>query len=389
MPQLNQRLSLLADSVYDRIISLSRKYDAVNLSQGSPDFSPPPELLDALKRVAETGPHQYEPTYGSPRLRAAIAEKEGPDLGRAIDPEREVIISCGGTGVLTDAMMAVLSPGDRAITFSPYYENYEGSAVLSGADPVYVELTPPDMTFDPALLERELKLGAKAIVFCNPSNPSGKVFSLEELEVIARLAVKYDVFVIVDEVYSHIVYKPNKHLSIASLPGMAERTITCSSLSKTFCITGWRIGYAIGPEPVIREMKKVNLYTTLGAPAPLQEAALAGFSLGEEYYTELTGRYTYNRDLFIGGLEKAGFRCLMPQGTFYVLADISEFLRQERFSGFSDLDFAEWLIVNKGVAAIPCSRFFQTVKENRFLRFQFACREETLNEALSRLSGLK
>ena len=308
MPQLNQRLTLLArfgirtDHVAQPEISCRRPVPGF-----TPNFPPPPQLLEALKRVAEEGPHQYAPTFGSPRLRAALAEKEAPGLGRAIDPEREVIISCGGTGVLTSAMMAICSPGDRVITFSPYYENYEGSAILSGAQPVYVELTPPDLTFDPAVLENELKLGAKVIVFCNPSNPSGKVFARDELEAIARLAIQYDVFVIVDEVYSHIVYAPYTHLCIASLPGMAERTVTCSSLSKTFCITGWRIGYAIGPESVIQEMKKVNLYTTLGAAAPLQEAAIAGFSLGEDYYKELTRRYTYNRDLLINGLEKIGF----------------------------------------------------------------------------------
>ena len=306
---------------------------------------------------------------------------------RQIDPEKEIVVTCGGTEAMMCAMMTICNPGDKVMVFSPFYENYGADAILSGAEPVYIPLVPPTYSFDLSLIEKGFKEGAKAIIVCNPSNPCGKVFTREELESIGKLAVKYDAFVVTDEVYEHIVYKPHVHVQMASLPGMFEHTITCNSLSKTYSITGWRLGYLIGPEDVIEGAKKVHDFLTVGAAAPLQEAAVAGLTLPESYYEELGKTYTEKRDYFLSGLDRIGLKHNTPEGSYFVLVDIQDFLDLPRFSGWSDLEFCEWMVENIGVAAVPGSSFFRE-EVNNLIRLHFARSKETLDEALSRLEKL-
>ena len=273
------------------------------------------------------------------------------------------------------------------MVFSPFYENYGADAILSGAEPIYIPLVPPTYEFDIRLVEEGFKAGAKAIIVCNPSNPCGKVFTREELMAIGELALKYDAFVVTDEVYEHMVYEPNKHICMASLPGMYEHTITCNSLSKTYSITGWRLGYLIGPEYVIEAAKKVHDFLTVGAAAPLQEAATVGLKFSEEYYKKLLEVYTAKRDYFLEGMDRIGLKHNVPQGTYFVMVDISDYLKLPQFEGFSDLEFCEWMIKNIGVAAVPGSSFFKE-DVNYLIRLHFAREKETLDEALKRLEKL-
>lgn len=274
------------------------------------------------------------------------------------------------------------------MVFSPFYENYGADAILSGAQPVYIPLVPPEYTFDIRLIEDGFRAGAKAIIVCNPSNPCGKVFTREELEAIGALAVQYDAFVITDEVYEHMVYAPYRHVCMASLPGMFDHTITCSSLSKTYSITGWRLGYLIGPAEVIENAKKVHDFLTVGAASPLQEAAVTALEFPDSYYDDLLAVYTEKRDYFLAGLDRIGLVHNVPQGTYFVLVDISEFLALPQFSGWTDLAFCEWMIREIGVAAVPGSSFFRE-DVNHLIRLHFARTKETLDEALARLAKLK
>ncbi len=388
MPTTSRRVDRFTDSVIRRMTRISdAQPGCINLSQGFPDFDPPRPLLDALASVAYAGPHQYSVTYGAPNLCEALARQYTQKLGRAIDPEREVVVTCGGTEAMMAVMMTLCDPGDRVIVFSPFYENYGADAILSGAEPVFVPLIPPDFHFDPAALEAAFAGGAKAIVVCNPSNPTGKVFTAGELTLIGKLACQYDAFVVTDEVYEHIVFEPHRHVCMAALPGMYERTVTCSSLSKTFSITGWRLGYLVGPEAVIEGAKKVHDFLTVGAAAPLQEAACAGLALGTDYYERLRALYTEKRDYFCGGLEKLGLAHTVPQGSYFVLLDISAFLALPRFAGWTDLAFCEWMVGAVGVAAVPGSSFFRE-PVNHLIRLHFARSKETLDEALARLAKL-
>ena len=285
------------------------------------------------------------------------------------------------------AMMTICNPGDKVMVFSPFYENYGADAILSGADPIYIPLVPPEYRFDMNRVEQGFQQGAKAIIVCNPSNPCGKVFSREELMGIGELAVKYDAFVVTDEVYEHMVYAPWTHTCMASLPGMFDHTITCNSLSKTYSITGWRLGYLIGPEEVMEGAKKVHDFLTVGAAAPLQEAAVAGLEFPQSYYDQLLDTYTSKRQYFLDGLDRIGLKHNVPQGTYFVLIDIQDFLNLPQFQGWTDLEFCEWMIVNIGVAAVPGSSFFQE-PVNHLIRLHFAREEATMDEALSRLSKL-
>ena len=285
------------------------------------------------------------------------------------------------------AMMTVTNPGDKVIVFSPFYENYGADTILSGAEPIYVPLHPPAFTFDVDELEAAFRQRPKALVLCNPSNPCGRVFTREELLTIAEMATKYDTYVITDEVYEHIVYAPHRHTYFATLPGMWNRTLSCSSLSKTYSITGWRLGYLIGPAEVIEHAKKVHDFLTVGAPAPLQEAACVGVRFPQSYYKELTALYTRKRDVFLKGLDRLGLKHNVPQGTYFVLLDISDFLALDRFQGWSDLEFCEWMIREIGVAAVPGSSFFRE-PVNHLIRLHFARSEETLEQALDRLAKL-
>ena len=382
MPSLSDRSSGFTDSVIRRMTRIANRYDAINLSQGFPDFAPPIEITDKLREIAPIGPHQYPITWGAKNFRDALSKKCGRFMGRDIDPESELVVTCGSTEAMICAMMSVVNPGEKVIVFSPFYENYGADAILSGATPIYVPRVPPSFEFDKQMLEDAFKQHPKALILCNPSNPSGKVFTYEELKFISELAIKFDTFVITDEVYEHIVYEPYKHIYINSFPGMFERTISCSSLSKTYSITGWRLGYMIAPANIIERAKKVHDFLTVGAAAPLMEAAVVGLEFPDSYYEGLRAHYTHMRDLFLNGIKEFGLNYNEPQGAYFVLVDISEF-------GVSDdLEFCEWMAANVGVAAVPGSSFFKE-DINNYIRFHFAKKDETLNAALERLSGLK
>ena len=388
MPKLSERVGTFTDSVIRRMTRISDEYGAINLSQGFPDFDPPKEIMDALAKAAYAGPHQYSITFGAENFRQALARKQGKAIGRTIDPETEIVVTCGGTEAMMCAMMTICNPGDKVMVFSPFYENYGADAILSGADPIYIPLVPPEYTFDIALVEKGFQEGAKAIIVCNPSNPCGKVFSREELTAIGELAVKYDAFVVTDEVYEHMVYEPYRHTCMASLPGMYDHTITCNSLSKTYSITGWRLGYLIGPAEVVDAAKKVHDFLTVGAAAPLQEAAVVGLNFPDSYYKELKELYTQKRDYFLAGLDRIGLSHNVPQGTYFVLIDIQKFLDLPKFAGYTDLEFCEWMIKHIGVAAVPGSSFFKE-EVNHLIRLHFAREKETIDEAINRLSKLQ
>lgn len=387
MPRLSDRVGTFTDSVIRRMTRICNQYDAINLSQGFPDFPPPKAMLDRLAEVAYDGPHQYSITFGAKNFRDALARKHGKAVGKIIDPEKELVVTCGGTEAMMSAMMTICNPGDKVLVFSPFYENYGADAILSGAEPIFIPLVPPTYDFDITLIEDGFKNGAKAIIICNPSNPCGKVFTREELTAIGELVQKYDAFAVTDEVYEHMVYAPYQHTCMASLPGMYEHTITCNSLSKTYSITGWRLGYLAGPEEVIECAKKVHDFLTVGAAAPLQEAATVGLNFPESYYTDLLATYTEKRDYFLEGLDRIGLKHNVPQGTYFVLIDISDFLELPQFKGMTDLEFCEWMIINIGVAAVPGSSFFRE-EVNHLIRLHFARQKETLDEALKRMEKM-
>lgn len=382
MPELSKRTETFTDSVIRRMTRVSLRYNAVNLSQGFPDFDPPKEILNRLAEVTNEDFHQYSITWGAQNFREALAEKQSRLMGRKIDPNSEIVVTCGSTEAMMAAMMTVANPRDKVIVFSPFYENYGADTILSGAQPIYVPLYPPQFNFNPEELENAFRQHPKALILCNPSNPCGKVFTYDELKIIADLAQKYDTFVITDEVYEHIVYEPNRHIYFASLPGMWERTISCSSLSKTYSITGWRLGYIIAPPDIIDVAKKVHDFLTVGAAAPLQEAAVTGLKFGDDYYKWLQDKYTRKRDLFINGLDAIGIPHTTPQGAYYILLDISEFGYE------SDLEFCEVLARDVGVGAVPGSSFFRE-NVNNLIRLHFAKKDETLNEALNRLEHIR
>ena len=382
MKELSKRTKTFTDSVIRRMTRIANQYDAINLSQGFPDFDPPKEILNRLEQVAHEDFNQYAITWGAQNFRDALAKKQSKYMNLDLDSNKNIVVTCGSTEAMMAAMMSVCDPNDKVIVFSPFYENYGADTILCGADPIYVPLHPPVFNFDKEELENAFKQNPKALILCNPSNPCGKVFSKEELEYIACLAVKYDTYVITDEVYEHIVYAPYKHTYFASLPGMFERTISCSSLSKTYSITGWRLGYCIAPENIIEQIKKVHDFLTVGAAAPLQEAAVVGLEFSDAYYDELQKLYTHKKDLFLNGLKELNIPHTEPQGAYYVMVDISEF-------GYdSDLDFCVDLIKNVGVAAVPGSSFFKE-EENRYIRFHFAKKDETLLAALDRLKDMR
>ena len=382
MPELSNRIERFTDSVIRRMTRIANECGAVNLSQGFPDFDPPQALKDALTTVASGSIHQYAVTWGAQNFREALAEKQSKFMGFPIDPQTQIVVTCGSTEAMIAAMMTVVNPGDKVIVFSPFYENYAADTILSGSEPLYVHLQPPHFSFDVAELEAAFQQHPKALILCNPSNPSGKVFTLAELQIIARFAEKYDVFVITDEVYEHIVYKPYKHIYFASLPGMFERTLSCSSLSKTYSITGWRLGYIIAPARLIDGARKVHDFLTVGAAAPLQEAAVTALQFEDEYYSNLLDTYTEKKDFFLQGLSNLGLSFTVPQGAYYVLVDISE------FNADSDVVFCEWMAREVGVAAVPGSSFFKGTV-NHLIRFHFAKNKETLAEALKRLEQLR
>lgn len=382
MKELSERTKDFTDSVIRRMTRIANKYGAVNLSQGFPDFNPPKQITDRLSEVASEGPHQYALTWGAKNFRDAIAAKYEHFSGIKVDPESEIVVTCGSTEAMMATMLSITNPKDKVVIFSPFYENYGADTILSGAEPIYVPLVPPDFTFSIEQLENAFKQGAKALILCNPSNPCGKVFTFEELTAIADVVKKYDAYVVTDEVYEHIVYAPNKHIYMQALDGMRERTIVCNSLSKTYSITGWRLGYVIANSEIIDRVKKVHDFLTVGAAAPLMEAATVGLKFDDKYYDELAAHYAHMKEVFVGGLEKLGLKYTDPQGAYYVLVDVSEFGVKD------DVKFCEWLAQYVGVAAVPGSSFFREDVHN-LIRFHFAKQDDTLNEAINRLAGLR
>ena len=384
MQPISRKCEQFTDSVIRRMTRISLDCGAINLAQGFPDFDPPQALMDRLAEVAHQGPHQYPITMGAPNFRAALARKCGRFMGRELDPDANIVVTIGSTEAMVDTIFALTNPGDKIAMFSPYFENYHAQAIMAGCEPVFIPLVPPAFDFDPNVLEDAFKPGIKAILICNPSNPRGKVFTRDELSIIAGLCVKYDVYAIMDEVYEHIVYEGHKHVYMNSLPGMWERTVSCSSLSKTYSITGWRLGYAIAPKELMDRVKQFHDFNAVGAASPLMEAAVVGLDMPDSYYEEFGAHYAHMKKLFTDGLTRIGIPYTDPQGAYFVLADISPYLKP----GQSDVEFCETMARKVGVAAVPGSSFFNE-DVNHIVRLHFAKMDETLNEALNRLGQIR
>ena len=384
MQELSRKNPLFTDSVIRRMGKIAVENNAINLSRGYPDFDPPKAMTDRLAEISAIGPHQYPITMGAPNFRRALANKCRHFMGVDVDPETNIVVTMGSTEAMLATLFALTNPGDRIILFSPYFENYKTQILLASCEPVFVPLAPPEFNFDPAKLEDAFKQGAKAILVCNPSNPSGKVFTKAELQFIADLCIKYDTYCIMDEVYEHIVYEGHVHTYMSSLPGMWERTVSCSSLSKTYSITGWRLGYAIADKPLMDNIKKYHDFMTVGAAAPLMEAAVVGLEFPDSYYVELAAHYTHMKKLFTDGLRDIGIPFTDPQGTYFVLADISPYLKP----GETDVAFCERMVSTIGVAAVPGTSFFRE-PINNIIRMHYAKKDESMYEALNRLSDIK
>jgi aminotransferase len=382
MPRTSQRTAIFTESLIREMSRVAQQHGAINLAQGFPDWDPPAALVQAAKDAMDTGRHQYAVTWGSPELRAALGAKLTRFMGVAVEADRELVVTCGATEAMMVAMMTVCDPGDRVGLFTPFYENYNADAILTGAQAVHVPLHPPHYRFDPAELRRVFASGLKAFVLCNPSNPCGRVFTREELLQIAALAEEFDVFVLTDEVYEHIVFAPHRHTYFATLPGMAKRTLMCSSLSKTFSITGWRLGYVHAAPGIIAQARKVHDFLTVGAAAPLQYAVVTALNFPASYYDELAAKYSHSRDILLGYLDRTGLSYTRPEGAYFVMVDISG------FGHASDVEFAHWMTKEIGVAPVPGSSFFAP-GENRYMRLNFAKRPETLHAAGERLLRLK
>jgi len=380
MPITATRLAIFQESVIREMTRLANQHQAINLAQGFPDFDPPAPLIEALERSARGPFHQYSITWGSVRFRQALVAKIKRFSALEIDPEKHLVTTCGSTEAMMVAMMTACNPGDKVIVFSPFYENYAADAILSGAEPIYVSLQPPDFGFDRDELRRAFAQKPKALVLCNPSNPSGKVFTREELLFILELAREHDAFIITDEVYEHIVYAPHQHIPFATLPGAWERTLTCGSLSKTYSITGWRLGYVAASAEIIAQARKVHDFLTVGAAALLQEAAVTALEFPDSYYTDLLAEYARKRDLFLGYVRETGLPFTTPQGAYYTLVDISSL-------GFgNDRIAAEEITKRIGVTGVPGSSFFRE-PVHRYIRFHFAKKDETLHRAGERLAA--
>jgi len=372
------------ESVIREMTRLAMEYDAINLAQGFPDFPAPEEIKRAAIEAIRADINQYAITWGARALREAIAEKVRWYLGLDVDPETEITVTCGSTEAMIASMMAVVNPGDEVIIFEPFYENYGPDAILADARPRYVPLYPPDWRFDPDELRAAFTARTKAIVINTPNNPTGKVFTREELQVIAALCQEWDVIAITDEIYEHILYDGAEHIAIATLPGMRERTITINGLSKTYSVTGWRIGYAIAPPEITSAIRKVHDFLTVGAAAPLQEAGAVALRLPRSYYERLAAEYAARRDRLLRALEAAGFGVYKPRGAYYIMTDIS------RFGFASDVEFAHYLVREIGVAVVPGSSFYEHPERGRQqVRFCFCKRDETLEAAARRLLRLR
>lgn len=384
MKDISRKTEQFTDSVIRRMTRISLACGAINLAQGYPDFDPPKAITDRLAQVSAIGPHQYPITMGAPNFRQALAKKCGHFMGLNLDPETNMVITIGSTEAMVDTIFALTNPGDKIIMFSPYFENYRAQAIMADCEPIFVPLVPPTFHFDPNVLEDAFKQGAKAILICNPSNPSGKVFTVEELKLIGDMAIRYDTYVIMDEVYEHIVYAPHKHVYMSTLPGMWERTVSCSSLSKTYSITGWRLGYAIAPQHLMDRIKQFHDFNTVGAPSVLMEAAIAGLEMPDSYYEEFGAHYAHMKALFTKGLDDIGIQYTDPQGAYFVLANIGQYLKP----GQTDVEFCEEMARKVGVACVPGTSFFKE-NVNDIIRVHFAKKDDTLMEALNRLADIK
>lgn len=384
MKDISRKTEQFTDSVIRRMTRISLACGAINLAQGYPDFDPPKAITDRLAQISAIGPHQYPITMGAPNFRQALAKKCGHFMDLNLDPETNMVITIGSTEAMVDTIFALTNPGDKIIMFSPYFENYRAQAIMADCEPIFVPLVPPTFHFDPNVLEDAFKQGAKAILICNPSNPSGKVFTEEELKLIADMAIRYDTYVIMDEVYEHIVYAPHKHVYMSTLPGMWERTVSCSSLSKTYSITGWRLGYAIAPQHLMDRIKQFHDFNTVGAPSVLMEAAIAGLEMPDSYYEEFGAHYAHMKALFTKGLDDIGIQYTDPQGAYFVLANIGQYLKP----GQTDVEFCEEMARKVGVACVPGTSFFKE-NVNDIIRVHFAKKDDTLMEALNRLSDIK
>jgi aminotransferase len=383
-PRLSSKAERFTESVIREMTRLALKHNAVNLSQGFPDFPAPAEIKRAAQNAIAADINQYAITWGGKSFRNAIAEKFGRDTGLSIDPEREITVCCGSTEAMMSAMMAIINPGDEVVVFEPFYENYGPDAILSGATPRFVKLRAPDWTFDSAELAAAFGPATKAIILNTPNNPTGKVFERGELEAIRDLCDRWNAFAITDEIYEHMLYDGAKHISMATLDGMRDRTITINALSKTYSVTGWRVGWAIAPPEATAAIRKVHDFLTVGAAAPLQEAGAAALKFPQSYYDTLAHEYAVRRDRLLGMLTGAGFRCFKPRGAYYIMTDISAF-------GFpDDVAFAKYLVSEIGVAAVPGSSFYQNPADGcTHLRFTFCKTEKTFQAAADRLAKLK
>jgi aspartate/methionine/tyrosine aminotransferase len=382
--RLSMKAEQFTESVIREMTRLALEYGAVNLSQGFPDFPAPAEIKRAATEAIAADINQYAITWGAKSLRDAIARKFERTQGVATDPEREITVCCGSTEAMISSMMAIINPGDEVVVFEPFYENYGPDAILSGATPRFVKLRPPDWTFDPAELAAAFGPATKAIILNTPNNPTGKVFERAELETIRDLCVQWNTFAITDEIYEHMLYDGARHISLASLEGMRERTITINALSKTYSVTGWRVGWAIAPPEVSAAIRKVHDFVTVGAAAPLQEAGAVALEFPASYYEQLDREYAARRDTLLGILTRAGFRCFRPRGAYYIMTDISAF-------GFpDDVAFARYLVKDIGVAAVPGSSFYRDPADGRTqLRFTFCKTEKTFQAAAERLARLR
>ena len=380
---VSRKAQQFTESVIREMTRLAVEHDALNLAQGFPDFPAPEQVKEAAVNAIRADVNQYSITWGARDFRRAIAERFERDTGLAVDPEREVTVCCGATEAMIASLLAVIDSGDEVVVFEPFYENYGPDSIICGATPRFVPLKPPDWTFDPDELAAAFNEHTRAVVLNTPNNPTGKVFSHAELEAVSALCQRWDAYAVSDEIYQYMVYDGTVHVSIASLPGMRERSITLNSLSKTYSVTGWRVGYTVAPPEVSGAIRKMHDFITVGAPAPLQEAGTVALRLPDSYYLKLRREYAARRDRFLPALEAAGFRCFKPHGAYYIMTDISGF-------GFeSDIDFARTMIHEAGVAAVPGSSFYSHVGLGRQqIRFCYSKTDATLDEAARRLQRL-
>lgn len=392
MPErrISDKAARFTESVIREMTRLAAEFNAINLAQGFPNFAAPDFIKDAACRAIRQDINQYAITWGAPNFRQAIAGKYGRIYGLEVHPEKEVTVGCGATECMIASILAVVNPGERVMVFEPFYENYGPDSIIAGAEPVYVSLDPNDgWSFDPAVMERQLEElqpsgGVRALILNSPNNPTGKVFSLEELQAIARLAQRFDFYVITDEIYEHILYEGRRHIPIASLPGMRDRTITVNGLSKTFSVTGWRLGYIVAPADLSNAIRKMHDFLTVGAAAPLQDAAAHALEHGDGYYEHLAELYLSKRDRLLSVLNESGFKTWTPYGAYYIMTDISG------LTDMSDVEFVRHMIQEIGVAAVPGSSFYRNPKAGRHMvRFAFCKTPDLLDQVAERFQKLR